>query len=101
MKLAFADPRNMTVSPLNMHFGRPAPDVSDIAPSIRQRGVLLTLLVRETLQDGVVVPDHFEVVAGARRWHAAMAALADGVEIDPVPSASSGPVTTPPPSRLR
>lgn len=87
MKLAFADPRNMTVSPLNMHFGRPAPDVSDIAPSIRQRGVLLTLLVQETMQDGVVVPDHYEVVAGARRWHAAMAAIADGVEIDPVPIA--------------
>ncbi|MFT4253017.1 MAG: ParB N-terminal domain-containing protein [Caulobacter sp.] len=85
MKLAFADPRNLSVSPLNMHHGRPAPDVSDIAPSIRQRGVLLTLLVLETVKDGAVVEGRYEIVAGARRWHAAMAAIADGVEIDPLP----------------
>ena len=64
MKLAFADPRNMTVSPLNMNYGRPDPDIADIAPSIRQRGVLLTMLVQEKTQDGAVVPGHFEIVAG-------------------------------------
>ena len=32
MRLAFADPRNLTLSPLNMHYGRPDPDVSDILP---------------------------------------------------------------------
>lgn len=85
MKLAFADPRNMTISPLNMHYGRPKPDVSDIRPSIRQRGVLLTLLVLETIKDGAVVPGHFEVVAGARRWYGAMDEIAAGVDIDPVP----------------
>lgn len=85
MRLAFADPRNLTLSPLNMHHGRPDPDVSDILPSVRQRGVLLTLLVLERVVDGAVVPDHFEVVAGRRRWTAALAALAEGVEIDPVP----------------
>jgi ParB family chromosome partitioning protein len=66
MRLAFADPRNLTLSPLNMHHGRPDPDVADILPSVRQRGVLLTLLVLETVADGAVVPDHFEVVAGRR-----------------------------------
>lgn len=85
MRLAFADPRNLTLSPLNMHYGRPDPDVSDILPSVRQRGVLLTLLVLETVADGAVVPDRFEVVAGRRRWKAALAAIAEGVEIDPVP----------------
>ncbi|PZQ63455.1 MAG: chromosome partitioning protein ParB [Phenylobacterium zucineum] len=85
MRLAFADPRNMTLSPLNMHYGRPDPDVSDIAPSIRKRGVLLTLLVLETLQDGVVVEGHFEVVAGRRRWTAALAAVTEGIELDPIP----------------
>lgn len=85
MRLAFADPRNLTLSPLNMHYGRPDPDVSDILPSVRQRGVLLTLLVLETQAEGAVVPDHFEVVAGRRRWTAALAAIAEGVEIDPVP----------------
>jgi len=85
MKLAFADPRNMTISPLNMNYGRPEPDTADIGPSIRQRGVLLTMLVQEKTQDGAVVPGHFEIVAGRRRWYAAMAAIAQGVEIDPVP----------------
>ena len=85
MRLAFADPRNLTLSPLNMHYGRPDPDVSDILPSIRQRGVLLTLLVLETMADGAVVDGRFEVVAGRRRWKASLAAIAEGVEIDPVP----------------
>ena len=85
MKLAFADPRNMTISPLNMNHGRPKPDVSDLRPSIRQRGVLLTMLVLETVKDGAVVANHFDIVAGARRWYAAMDEIAEGVEIDPVP----------------
>lgn len=87
MKLAFADPRNMTISRLNMRHGRTAPDTSDIDDSIRKRGVLLTLLVLEKVEDGAVVPDHFEIVAGRRRWYAAMSALALGIDIDPVPIA--------------
>lgn len=87
MRLAFADPRNMTISALNMNHGRTVPEVADLLPSVRQRGVLLTLLVLETVQDGAVVPDHFEVVAGARRLTAAQAVIAEGVEIDPVPIA--------------
>lgn len=85
MRLAFADPRNLTLSPLNMHHGQTDPDISAILPSVRQRGVLLTLLVLETVEDGVVVPDRYEVVAGRRRWKAALAAQAEGVEIDPLP----------------
>lgn len=85
MRLAFADPRQMTISPLNMNHGRPHPDVSDILPSVRQRGVLLTLLVLETVADGAVVPDRYEIVAGARRWCAAMAVIAEGGEVEPLP----------------
>lgn len=85
MRLAFADPRNLTLSPLNMHYGRPPPDVADILGSVRQRGVLLTLLVLETVVDGEVAEGRFEVVAGRRRMHAAQAVIAEGVEIDPVP----------------
>ncbi|PIB92731.1 ParB N-terminal domain-containing protein [Caulobacter sp. FWC2] len=85
MRLGFADPRNMTISRLNMHYGRPKPDVSDIRPSIGQRGVLFPMLVLERFADGVIVPGHFEVVAGARRLTAAQEEIAAGVEIDPVP----------------
>ncbi|KQY28285.1 chromosome partitioning protein ParB [Caulobacter sp. Root487D2Y] len=85
MRLAFADPRNMTISPLNMHFGQPAPDVSDIRPSIAKRGVLVPMLVQERFADGAVMPGAFAVVAGARRLTAAQAEIAAGVDIDPVP----------------
>lgn len=87
MRLAFADPRNMTISPLNMNHGHAAPEVADLLPSVRQRGVLLTLLVLEAKADGAIVTDHYEVVAGARRLTAAQAVVAEGVEIDPVPIA--------------
>ncbi len=101
MRLAFADPRNMTISPLNMHHRRPKPDVSDIRPSIARRGVLVPLLVQETFKDTVIVPGHFEIVGGARRWYAAMDEIAAGVEIDPVPSPSWSRATMRRPSRLR
>lgn len=85
MRLSHADPRKLVISPLNMHFDEPAPDVSDIIGSVRQHGVLETLLVRETFQDGVLVPEHFEVVAGRRRCFAAQAVAGEGIDIDPVP----------------
>ena len=51
------------ISKLNMRHGRKAPDVSDILPSIREKGIRQTLLVRP---EG----DGFGVVAGRRRFHA-------------------------------
>ena len=51
------------ISKLNMRHGRKAPDVSDILPSIREKGIRQTLLVRP---EG----DGYGVVAGRRRFHA-------------------------------
>ncbi len=51
------------ISKLNMRHSRKAPDVSDILPSIREKGIRQTLLVRP---EG----DGFGVVAGRRRFHA-------------------------------
>lgn len=51
------------VSKLNMRHGRKAPDVSDILPSIREKGIRQTLLVRP---EG----DGYGVVAGRRRFTA-------------------------------
>lgn len=73
----------LSVSALNMRHGKKAPDVSDILPSIRARGILTPLLVRPTAAD----PDRFEIVAGRRRYHAALAVIEEGVEIEPVPCA--------------
>ncbi|MCR9078559.1 MAG: ParB/RepB/Spo0J family partition protein [Hyphomonadaceae bacterium] len=53
----------LKVSKLNMRHGRKKPDVSDILPSIRQRGIRQTLLVRK---EG----NGYGIVAGRRRFFA-------------------------------
>ncbi len=95
MSLVFIDQDRLSVSKTNMRFGRKAPDVSDILPTVRKRGVIQTLLVRpnpvpsgvEGCQDG-----HYEIVAGARRFHAAQIvaqerrlAEGDAAEAEPLP----------------
>ena len=82
MRVTHADPRNLTLSKLNMHYGEPDPDCADIIGSIRQKGVLVPLIVQETLVDGAVAPGHFEVVAGRRRWRSALAVIAEGIDVD-------------------
>jgi ParB family chromosome partitioning protein len=66
MQLDFIDLGKLVLSPLNMRHGRKAPDVGDILPSIRARGVLVPILVRP-----VGETDRFEIVAGQRRFLAA------------------------------
>jgi ParB-like chromosome segregation protein Spo0J len=48
---------NVKVSTVNVRHGRKSPDVSDILPSIRARGVLQPLLVRPN-------GEGFEIIAG-------------------------------------
>jgi ParB family chromosome partitioning protein len=66
MQLTHIDIDKLCVSTLNMRHGRHAPDISDILPSIRARGVLVPLLVRPNGS-----PEIFEIVAGRRRYFAA------------------------------
>ncbi len=87
MQLANIDIGKLSVSALNMRHAKKAPDVSDILPSIRARGVLQPLLVRPTADD----PERFEIVAGRRRWFASQAVLQEGVEIEPLPCAIMAP----------
>jgi ParB family chromosome partitioning protein len=54
----------LKIASVNVRHGRKPPDVSDILPSIRARGVLQPLLVRPKGRG-------FEVVAGRRRYFAA------------------------------
>jgi ParB family chromosome partitioning protein len=53
----------LSISKLNMRHGRKAPDVSDILPSIREKGVRQTLLVRREAGG-------YGIVAGRRRFFA-------------------------------
>ncbi len=66
MKLAFLDLGKLSISKANMRYAKKAPDVTDILPTIRARGVLVPLIVRPNCG-----PDAFEIVAGARRYTAA------------------------------
>jgi ParB family chromosome partitioning protein len=68
----------LKLSPVNMRHAKKAPDVSDLLPSIRARGVLVPLLVRP---DGKA----FEVVAGRRRYFAARVVVKERGKIAPLP----------------
>ncbi|TCU51828.1 ParB-like nuclease family protein, partial [Novosphingobium sp. PhB57] len=104
MKLQFLPLDKLCVSRLNMRYSKRTPDVSDILPTIRARGILQPILVRPCTQppDGPVAatrdpaaqtdrkPQHYEIVAGCRRFHAAqivaaerLAACAGAGEPDP------------------
>jgi len=80
MTLVFIAQDKLSVSKTNMRYGRKAPDVSDILPTVRKRGIIQTLLVRPNCQEG-----HFEIVAGARRYHAALIVAAETGEAEPLP----------------
>ncbi|WP_084805257.1 ParB/RepB/Spo0J family partition protein [Bradyrhizobium sp. NAS80.1] len=55
---------DLKIATVNVRHSRKAPDISDILPSIRARGVLQPLLVRPH-------GETFEIVAGRRRYFAA------------------------------
>jgi ParB family chromosome partitioning protein len=80
MTLMFIPQDRLSVSKTNMRHSRKAPDVSDILPTIRKRGVIQTLLVRPTEADGF-----YEIVAGARRFHAAALVAAETGEAEALP----------------
>lgn len=80
MTLMFIAQDRLSVSRTNMRHSRKAPDVSDILPTIRKRGVIQTLLVRPTEIDG-----NYEIVAGARRFHAAAVVAIGTGEAEPLP----------------
>ncbi|MGC6331147.1 ParB/RepB/Spo0J family partition protein [Rhizorhabdus sp. FW153] len=67
MKLDFIPLDKLVVSKANMRYGKKAPDVSDILPTVRSRGVIQPVIVRPNC-----APDGYEIVAGSRRFHAAM-----------------------------
>jgi ParB family chromosome partitioning protein len=80
MTLVFIDQDKLSVSKTNMRYGKKAPDVSDLLPTVRKRGVIQTLLVRTNCQDG-----HYEIVAGSRRFHAARIVAQETGEAEPLP----------------
>ena len=72
MKLEFIALDKLRVSKANMRHAKKAPDITDILPTVRQRGVIVPVLVRPNCEPGC-----FEVIAGARRLHAALTVAAE------------------------
>jgi len=64
MKLQFIEIDKLYVDRANMRFAKRPPDVSDILPSVRKRGILQTLIVRPGEED------RFGILAGSRRFRA-------------------------------
>ncbi|KTE27086.1 MULTISPECIES: ParB/RepB/Spo0J family partition protein [unclassified Sphingopyxis] len=82
MKLDFIDLGKLSISKTNMRYAKKAPDVADILPTVRARGVLVPLIVRPNCAEGA-----FEIVAGARRFTAATIIAGERGEADPLPCA--------------
>jgi ParB family transcriptional regulator, chromosome partitioning protein len=82
MQLRHIEIANLAVSTANMR-GKGKVDIANILPSVRARGILVPLMVRPNGS-----PDTFEIVAGRRRFHAALAvAQENGGEAEPLPCA--------------
>lgn len=82
MKLEFIDLGKLSISKANMRYAKKAPDVSDILPTVRKRGVLQTLIVRPCGDDG----EH-EILAGSRRFTAASIVAEETGRPEPLPCA--------------
>ena len=82
MELKHIDIAKLSVSSVNMRAKGKNPDIANILPSVRARGVLVPLIVRVNGS-----PDTYEIVAGKRRYHAALAVASEGGEIEPLPCA--------------
>ncbi len=86
MELQFIELGKLSVSKANMRYAKKAPDVSDILPTVRKRGVIVPVLVRPN-----GTPETFEIVAGARRFTAASIVAverrAEGQDVEPMPCA--------------
>lgn len=90
MDLKHIDIASLTVSPANMRAKGKSVDIANILPSIRARGILVPLIVRaipcpEPVEGGSA--DAYEIVAGRRRYHAALAVAEEAGGIDPLPCA--------------
>lgn len=87
MELKHIDIAKLAVSDANMR-GKGRADLSNILPSVRARGVLVPLIVRarpEPVEGGS--PDTYEIVAGKRRYQAALVVAQETGESEPLPCA--------------
>ncbi|KEQ51833.1 ParB/RepB/Spo0J family partition protein [Sphingobium chlorophenolicum] len=80
MKLEFIALDRLCISKTNMRFAKKVPDISDILPTVRKRGVIQPVIVRPCAASALGKDAHaadpapdYEIIAGSRRFHAARA----------------------------
>lgn len=81
MELKHIETHKLFVSAANMRAKGKA-DLSHILPTIRARGVIVPLIVRPAAD-----ADRFEIIAGKRRYYAALEVAAESGEDEPLPCA--------------
>lgn len=82
MELRHIPFNRLSIAVVNMRHARKAPDISDILPSVRARGILQPLLVRPNATGG-----GYEIVAGRRRYFAAKVVKKEKGRVPPLPCA--------------
>lgn len=86
MKLKHIDRGKLFIDKTNMRYGRKAPDVSDILPTVRRRGIIQTLIVKSPDAEG-----RYGISAGSRRFTAEALVFAEGIDHGPLPCAILDP----------
>jgi len=71
------------ISELNMRHSETAPEIDDILPSVKERGIRQPLIVRR--EGGTAKKPKYGIVAGRRRHFCLAAIAAEGVDIADVP----------------
>lgn len=91
MELAFIPLDRLSISKANMRWAKRPPDVADILPTVRTRGVIQPVLVRREAAGAGEGEAGFAIVAGSRRFHAAKIVaderVAAGGTAEPMPCA--------------
>ena len=82
MELKHIELSQLVVSPANMRGVAKKPDLTNILPSVRARGILVPLIVRPNGAE-----DAYEIIAGKRRYYAALTVAEECGGIDPLPCA--------------
>ena len=81
--LKFIPFSQLHISELNMRHSETAPEIDDILPSVKERGIRQPLIVRR--EGGTAKKPKYGIVAGRRRHFCLAAIAAEGVDIADVP----------------
>ena len=81
--LKFIPFSQLHISKLNMRHSETAPEIDDILPSVKTRGIRQPLIVRR--EGGTAKKPKYGIVAGRRRYFCLAMLAEDGVEITDVP----------------